>query len=161
MSNRDSPSKVIATNRRAAHDYEVLESLEAGLVLRGTEIKSLRVGRVNLREAYARIEHGETWLLGAHIAPYEAGNRYNHDPQRPRKLLLHRQQIARLAGMVAQRGLTLVPLKLYIKNDVAKLELAVARGRRAFDKRAVLAEREAQREMERALKVSTLPRRVR
>lgn len=149
---------VLALNRKAYHDYQIQESLEAGLILTGTEIKSVRAGKVNLRDAYARPERGELWLLNMHIAPYEAGNRYNHEPTRPRKLLLHRGQIDRLVGQVSQKGLTLVPLKLYIRNHVAKLELALARGKKLYDKREVLARHEAQREMERASKVSRLRR---
>ena len=144
--------KVIATNRKALHDYEILERLEAGLVLTGTEIKSIRAGRANLREAYARPEGGELWLVGAHIAQYPQGGIYNHEPTRPRKLLLHGDQIGRLSGAVAQKGLTVVPLRLYIRNHVAKVELGVARGRRQYDKRKVIARRDAEREMQQALR---------
>jgi len=121
-------------------------------VLSGTEIKSIRAGRANLAEAYARIERGEAWLIGAHIAPYEQGNRNNHEPTRVRKLLLHRDQIAELAGKTQRKGLTLVPLKLYIRDGMAKLELGVARGRQTHDKRRVIAERDARRELERTTK---------
>src|SRR5438105_3490800 len=113
--------KLIAANRRVYHDYHVEETLEAGIVLTGTEIKSLRAGHVNLREAYVRIEKGEAWLLNCHIPPYEQGNRNNHEPMRRRKLLLHREQINRLLGKVNEKGLTIVPLRLYIRNDVAKV----------------------------------------
>ncbi len=145
-------SKTISVNRKAYHDYDILESLEAGIVLTGTEIKSIRAGRVNIRDAYARPEGGELWLVNAHIAAYEAGSRYNHEPNRPRKLLLHRRQINQLVGMATRKGLTLVPLKLYIKRGVAKLELGVARGKRLHDKREAMARRETDREIERALK---------
>ena len=145
-------SKTIAVNRKAYHDYHILESLEAGIVLTGTEIKSIRAGRVNIRDAYARPEDGELWLFNAHIAAYEAGSHYNHEPNRPRKLLLHRRQINQLTGMTTQKGLTLVPLRLYIRRGVAKVELAVARGKRLHDKREAMARRETDREIERALK---------
>lgn len=146
------PDKTVAVNRRARHEYAVDETLEAGLVLSGTEIKSIRAGRVNLAEAYARIEHGEAWLIGAHIAPYEQGNRNNHEPTRVRKLLMHRDQIAELIGRTQAKGYTLVPLKLYIRNGMAKLELGVARGKKAHDKRRTIAERDMRRELERSHK---------
>lgn len=145
-------SKTITVNRKAYHDYHILETLEAGIVLSGTEIKSIRAGRVNIRDAYARPQDGELWLYNAHIAPYQPGSYYNHEPNRRRKLLLHRRQIDELAGMVTQKGLTLVPLKLYIKRGIAKLELGMARGKKLHDKREALARREAQREIERALR---------
>ena len=143
------PDKTVAVNRRARFEYAVEETLEAGIVLTGTEIKSIRAGRANLAEAYARIEHGEAWLIGAHIAPYEQGNRNNHEPTRTRKLLLHRDQIAELAGRTQAKGFTLVPLKLYIRDGMAKLEMGIARGRKAYDKRRVIAERDALRELQR------------
>jgi SsrA-binding protein len=146
------PDKTVAVNRRARHEYAVDETLEAGLVLTGTEIKSIRAGRVSLAEAYARIERGEAWLIGAHIAPYEQGNRNNHEPIRTRKLLLHRDQIAELVGRTQAKGFTLVPLKLYIRNGMAKLELGVARGKKEHDKRRAIAERDMRRELERATK---------
>ena len=146
------PDKTVAVNRRARHEYAVEETLEAGIALTGTEIKSIRAGRVNLAEAYARIEKGEAWLIGAHIAPYEQGNRNNHEPTRTRKLLLHRDQIAELIGRTQAKGFTLVPLKLYIRNGMAKLEIGVARGKKAYDKRRTIAERDARRELERATK---------
>jgi SsrA-binding protein len=145
-------SKTITVNRKAYHDYHILESLEAGIVLTGTEIKSIRAGRVNIRDAYARPEDGELWMCNAHIAAYEAGSHYNHEPNRPRKLLLHRRQIDELIGMATQRGLTLVPLKLYITRGIAKLELGVARGKKQYDKRETMARRDTDREIERALK---------
>ena len=145
-------TKTIAVNRKAYHDYEVLESLEAGIALMGSEIKSIRAGRVNIRDAYAKPEGGELWLVNAHIAAYEAASRFGHEPNRPRKLLLHRRQINELAGMVTQKGLTLVPLKLYIKRGVAKLDLGVARGKRLHDKREAIARRDTEREIGRALR---------
>jgi SsrA-binding protein len=146
------PDKTVAVNRRARHEYAVEETLEAGIALTGTEIKSIRAGRVNLAEAYARIEKGEAWLIGAHIAPYEQGNRNNHEPTRTRKLLLHRDQIAELLGRTQAKGFTLVPLKLYIRNGMAKLEIGIARGKKAYDKRRTIAERDARRELERSTK---------
>jgi SsrA-binding protein len=146
------PDKTVAVNRRARHEYAVEETLEAGIALTGTEIKSIRAGRVNLAEAYARIEKGEAWLIGAHIAPYEQGNRNNHEPTRTRKLLLHRDQISELVGRTQAKGFTLVPLKLYIRNGMAKLEIGIARGKKAYDKRRTIAERDARRELERSTK---------
>lgn len=142
--------KTVAVNRRAQHDYDILKRLEAGLVLKGTEVKSIRLGRVNLREAYARPEDGEMWLYNAHIAQYQAGQYGSHEPTRKRKLLLHRKQILELSRELATgTGLTLVPLRLYLKNGLAKIELGLARGRRKYDKRAAIAKREAQRQIER------------
>ena len=142
----------IALNRRALYNYEILERHEAGLVLTGSEIKSVRAGRVDLSDGYARPENGELWLVNAHIASYSQGGIYNHDPLRPRKLLLHKDQIAGLAAGVGRKGLTIVPLRLYIKGHVAKVELGLARGRRQYDKRKVIAQRDADREMERAMR---------
>ncbi|HKZ09064.1 MAG TPA: SsrA-binding protein SmpB [Methylomirabilota bacterium] len=139
--------KVIATNRKARHDYEILETYEAGLVLRGTEVKSLREGQVNFKDSYAAINGNEAWLIGCHIAPYHHGTDANHDPDRSRKLLLHRREIARLLGKTAERGLTLVPLRLYFKEGRAKLEVGLARGKKVYDKRATIKEREARREV--------------
>lgn len=144
-------TKVVATNRKAAHDYFLEDRLEAGLVLRGSEIKSIRAGRVSLKEAHVRIEHGEAWLVNAHIAPYDPASIQNHDPRRPRKLLLHRKQIQRSFDELRQRGYTLVPTKLYLKHGRAKVEIALARGKRQYDKRRELSEREAAREIERGL----------
>lgn len=146
------PEKTVALNRRARYDYAVEQTLEAGIVLTGTEIKSIRAGRVNLGDAYARIEHGEAILVGAHIAPYEQGNRYNHEPLRTRKLLLHRDQIAELAGLSQAKGLTIVPLRLYLRNGLAKLELGVARGKKTHDKRRTISERDVRRELQRETK---------
>ena len=144
--------KLIADNRKARHDYDILDTVEAGLVLTGTEIKSIRLGRANIREAYARPEDGELWLHGMHIAEYPGGSRYNHNPGRPRKLLLHKEQMADLIAQVAQKGLTLVALRLYIKNRVAKVELALAKGRKLYDKRQAIAKREVEREIQRAVR---------
>ena len=146
------PDKTVAVNRRAHHQYAIEETLEAGLALTGTEIKSIRAGRVNLAEAYARIERGEAWLIGAHIAPYEQGNRNTHEPTRTRKLLLHRDQIAELVGRTQAKGFTLVPMKLYIRNGMAKLEIGIGRGKKEFDKRRTIAERDARRDLERSTK---------
>jgi SsrA-binding protein len=141
--------KVIATNRKAYHDYFIEETLEAGLVLTGTEIKSVRGGRVNLRDSYVRIERGEAWLLNVHIAPYEQGSRYNVNPTRDRKLLLHRPEILRLQGKAQAKGMTIVPLRVYLRGNRAKVELALAKGKRQYDKREAIAQRDAEREMER------------
>ena len=142
--------RAIATNRRARHDYEILETVEAGLVLRGTEVKSLRDGLVNFKDSYASVRNGEGWLLGCHINPYSHGTDANHDPERDRKLLLHKREIARLSGKISERGLTLVPLRLYFKDGRAKVELGLARGRKLHDKRSALREREVRREMDKA-----------
>ncbi|MBI2854634.1 MAG: SsrA-binding protein SmpB [Chloroflexi bacterium] len=150
MSKQD---RVITANRKAYHDYSILESVEAGVVLTGTEIKSLREGRVNIREAYVKPAGGELWLVNAHIAQYASGTRYNHDPYRDRKLLLHRDQIARLIGAVSQKGLTLVPLKIYIKRGLAKVEVGLAKGKRLYEKREAIARRETERELHREVKL--------
>jgi len=144
--------RTIATNRKAYHDYHIEETIEAGIVLTGTEIKSIREGKVNLRDGFAIIRDGEVWLLNVHIAPYSGGNRMNHEPKRERKLLLHRREINRLAGRVQEKGWTLVPLRLYLKDNIAKVELALVRGKRQYDKRQAIAKREAEREMRRSMK---------
>jgi len=149
---RPSGEKLIVDNRRARHDYHLLDRVEAGLALTGTEVKSLRDGRASLQQAYAEVRGDEAWLVGAHISVYDQGGRENHDPDRDRKLLLRRKEIDSIAGRVRERGLTLVPTKLYFRNGRAKVELALARGREQRDKRRDLAKREAQRDMERALK---------
>jgi SsrA-binding protein len=141
----------ICRNRRATHDYEILDRLECGIVLVGTEVKSLRAGHASLEDAYARVDDGEVWLLGAEIPEYEYGNRLNHKPKRPRKLLLHRREIDRFAGKASEKGLTLVPLRMYFREGKAKVELAVARGKRAHDKRESLKQAEAKRQIDRAL----------
>jgi SsrA-binding protein len=145
-------TKLIAQNKKAFHDFFIEETLETGMVLTGTEVKSLRDGRANMRDSYAVIREGELWVLGLHISPYEMGNINNHDPVRERKLLAHKAQIKRLMGKVQATGFTLVPTKLYFKDGRAKLELGVAKGKTLFDKRHTLAKREADREMERALR---------
>ena len=140
--------KVIATNRKAFHNFSILETYEAGLVLRGTEVKSLREAQVNFKDCYATIDDGEAWLVGCHISPYHHGSDANHEPERRRKLLLHRREIGRLLGKVAERGLTLLPLRLYFKGGRVKVELGLARGKKLHDKRATLREREVRREMD-------------
>jgi SsrA-binding protein len=143
--------KTVVSNRRARHEYDIVETVEAGLVLTGTEIKSLRAGKAQLQDAYARVENGEAWLHNMHISPYDQGNRFNVAALRTRKLLLHRQEIDRLLGRAQECGLTLIPLSVYLKNGFAKVELAVARGRKLYDKREAIAEREARRDQERAM----------
>jgi SsrA-binding protein len=151
-SNKSNPG-VVAENRKARHDYDVEETVEAGLVLTGSEIKSVRAGRVNLRGSFARVINDEVFLFEAHISPYEqSGTYFNHDPTRRRKLLLHRREISRLDGLVRQKGMTLVPLRIYFKGRRAKLELAVARGKKNYDRREDIAKRESQRDIERAMK---------
>jgi SsrA-binding protein len=144
--------KTVATNRKAYHNYHIGESVEAGIALTGTEIKSVREGKVSLADAYVRPEAGELWLVNAHIARYDAGSYMSHQPTRPRKLLLHRKQIESLTGRVVERGFTLLPLRLYIKDSLAKVEVALARGKKLYDKRAAIARHETEREIERAIK---------
>jgi SsrA-binding protein len=144
--------KTIAVNRKAQHDYHVLETVEAGIVLTGTEIKSIRAGKVSLREAYARPDKGELWLLGAHISHHPGGGPYNHEPTRPRKLLLHRKEITAIIGKSEQKGLTIVPLKLYLKKGLAKVELGIAKGKKLYDKRESIRRKETAREMDRTVK---------
>jgi SsrA-binding protein len=150
MPRDESADKVVAQNRRASHDYAILETIEAGLVLSGTEVKSLRQGKASLAEAYATVENGEAIVRQLHIPPYEQGNRWNLDPVRPRKLLLHRTEIDKLSRAVAQKGQTLIPLRLYFTRGRAKLLLGVAKGRKTHDRRHAIADREARREMDRA-----------
>ena len=146
------PDQTIALNRRARHEFSIEDSLEAGIVLSGTEIKSIRAGKVNLADAFARIERGEAWLVGAHIAPWEGGNRQNHEPKRDRKLLLHRNQIDQLLGRTKAKGLTLIPLKIYITaRGKAKLELGLGKGKQLYDRRREIAARDSRREVEREL----------
>jgi SsrA-binding protein len=147
---RDPSEKLVAQNRRASHDYFILETFEAGLVLAGTEVKSLRAGKASLAESYAGIEHGEVVVRQLHIPPYAQGNRWNLDPVRPRKLLLHRREIAALKAAIERKGLTVVPLRLYFRNGYAKLLVGIAKGKKAHDKRHAIAERDAKREMARA-----------
>lgn len=144
--------KVIARNKKATHEYHVLETFEAGVVLAGPEVKSVRAGKVSLAEAFARVENGEVWLHGLHISPYEPASRWNADPIRPRKLLLQRRQIRKLIGATQEQGYTLVPLDLYIRAGYVKLTLALARGKKLYDKREALKRKESQREMERAVR---------
>ncbi len=144
--------ETVALNRKARHNYLITDTFEAGLVLTGTEIKSIRAGKVNLADAYARVERGEAWLMNAHIAPFEQGNRYNHEPRRDRKLLLHRAQIDQLMGRAAAKGLTVVPLRLYLSDrGRAKVELGLARGKQLHDRRRDIAERQSRRDVEREL----------
>jgi SsrA-binding protein len=146
------PDKTIALNRRARHEFSIEDSIEAGIALSGTEIKSIRAGKVSLADAYARIERGEAWLVGAHIAPWEGGNRFNHEPKRDRKLLLHRAQIDQLLGKTKAKGLTLIPLKLYItERGKAKLELGLGKGKQLYDRRRDIAARDAKRDLDREL----------
>jgi SsrA-binding protein len=153
MAQQDSgQEKTVCVNRRARHDYFIEETYEAGLVLTGSEVKSLREGKANLKDSYGRILKGEAFLLNAHISPYSAANQFNHEPTRTRKLLLRKQEIRRLTGRVQVRGLTLIPLKLYFKNGRAKVELALAKGKKFYDKREVLKQKDARREVERSLK---------
>ena len=148
---REAGEKTVATNRRARHDYLIEERFEAGVVLTGSEVKSLRQGRASLSDSYGRVEDGEVWLENFHIPPYEAGEKRGYDPKRRRKLLLHRAEIERLVGKTAERGLTLVPMRVYFKHGLAKIEIGLGRGKRAYEKRQAIAEREHRREMDQAL----------
>jgi SsrA-binding protein len=143
--------KTIATNRKAHHDYLIEDTFEAGLVLQGSEIKALRAGEVNLRDSYAAVREGELWLLNAHIAPYKQASYQNHEPRRERKLLMHRREINRLTGKLQEKGLTLIPLQIYLKNGRAKIQLGLGRGKKVYDKRQTLRQRDDQRQIERAL----------
>jgi SsrA-binding protein len=144
--------KIVATNRKAYHNYHLMDNVEAGIALSGTEIKSIRAGRVSLGDAYVRPEGGELWLLNAHIARYEAGSYLSHAPNRPRKLLLHRKEIDGLTRQLQEKGLTLIPLRLYIKDSVAKVEITLAKGKKLYDKRESITRREVKRDIERAVK---------
>lgn len=144
--------KVIAQNKKANHDYFIEETYETGIVLQGTEIKSLRNGRANLKDSYARVHNGEMFLYNLHISPYEQGNRHNHDPLRTRKLLLHKKEISKLIGLTKEEGYALVPLKIYLKNGYAKLLLGLGRGKKKYDKREDLKKKEAKRDIERAFR---------
>ena len=152
--------KTVATNRKAYHNYHIGESVEAGIALTGTEIKSIRGGRVSLGDAYVRPEAGELWLQNAHIARYEAGSYMSHEPKRPRKLLLHRKQIDSLASQVLEKGVTLVPIRLYLKDSKAKVAVALAKGKKLYDKRETIARREIEREIGRLTKKDKLERRT-
>ncbi|HET7522065.1 MAG TPA: SsrA-binding protein SmpB [Bacillales bacterium] len=147
-----SEGRTLAQNRKARHDYFIEETYEAGIVLRGTEIKSIRKGSVNIKDAFARIKEGEMFLHNMHISPYEQGNRYNHDPVRTRKLLMHRKEIDKLFGATKEKGYSLVPLKVYIKNGYAKVLIGLAKGKKKYDKRETLKRKTAQREVERAMR---------
>jgi SsrA-binding protein len=144
--------KVVATNRKASHEYFLLESLEAGIALQGSEIKSIRAGQISLAEAFVEIDGQEAWLVDAHVAPYEQASHFNHEPRRPRKLLLHKSEIRRLWDEVRKKGVTIVPTKVYLKDGRAKVEIAVAKGKKLYDKRESIAKRDAEREMERQLR---------
>lgn len=144
--------KPVVDNRRARHEYHIKENFEAGMVLVGTEVKSLRMGKGNLQDAYAVVKSGEVWVNNFHISPYEKGNQFNHDPLRPKKLLLNRREINRLTGLQKEKGYTLIPLKIYFKNGLAKMDLAVAVGKKLYDKRNDLAARDAKRDVERVIK---------
>lgn len=144
--------KLFAKNRKAYHDYSLEETFETGMVLTGTEVKSIRQGRANLKDSYARVENGQVYVLNMHISPYEQGNRFNHEPLRKRKLLLHRREINRLIGLTREKGYTLIPTKMYSHKGFIKLEIALARGKKQYDKRDALHEKEAKREVERAFK---------
>lgn len=143
--------KVVATNRKAKFEYFLLETYEAGIALRGSEIKSIRAGQISLKEAYVRVTEREAWLMDAHIAPYAQANRFNHDPRRPRRLLLHKREIRKLWNEVRQKGVTIIPTKVYLKNGRAKVEIALARGKKLHDKRRAIAKRDAERELQRQL----------
>ena len=147
-----SGEKVLAQNKKATHDYFIEETFETGIVLTGTEIKSIRAGKVNLRDSYARVERGEVFLYSMHISPYEAGNRFNHDPLRTRKLLLHRGEIRKLIGATKEQGYSLVPLRLYLQGGYCKVQLALAKGKKNYDKREAVARRDANREIARAFR---------
>ena len=151
-STKETSQKAVTVNRRARREYFIDESFEAGIVLLGSEVKSLRDGRANLADSYARVDKGQVFLVNSHISPYPAANMFNHEPTRPRKLLLHKREISRLTGKVKERGLTLIPLKLYFKDGRAKVELGLARGKKLYDKRATVKEKMVRREMERSMK---------
>jgi SsrA-binding protein len=151
----ETPQRITISNRKARHDYFIIEVLEAGIVLTGTEVKSLRKGNANLQDSYAELRSGEVWLEGMHISPYEQGNINNHDPRRKRKLLLQRKQIRKLIGGMKEKGLTLIPLSIYFKGPYAKVELALARGKKSYDKRDAIAKRDAERDIARARRSRT------
>lgn len=153
MNHKRAAMGAVINNRKARHDYHIIDTIEAGIALRGSEVKSLRLGRANLRDGYARVENGEVVLYNMHISPYDKASHYNHEPKRPRKLLLHKREIGRLADAVREKGYTLIPLKTYFtQKGLAKVELALAKGKRKYDKREAIARRDAQREMARAVK---------
>lgn len=145
--------KIVATNRRAKHEYFILDQYEAGLVLRGSEVKSIRAGQVSIAEAYVRTDGNEAWLVDAHTAPYEQASIYNHEPRRPRKLLLHRKELDELWDAVRKKGVTIIPTKVYLKDGLAKVEIAIARGKKLYDKREAIAKKDLQRELERRVRL--------
>jgi len=151
----ETPQRITISNRKARHEYFIIEALEAGIVLTGTEVKSLRQGNANLQDSYAELRSGEVWLEGMHVSPYEHGNINNHDPRRKRKLLLQRKQIRKLIGRMKEQGMTLIPLSVYFKGQFAKVELALARGKKSFDKRETIAKRDAERDIARARRSRT------
>jgi SsrA-binding protein len=144
--------KVVATNRKARHDYFLLDTYEAGIALLGSEIKSIRAGQISIKEAYVRVDGEEAWLVEAHVSPYDPANRYNHEPRRPRKLLLHKKEIQDLYDQVRKKGVTIIPLRVYLKDGRAKVEIAAARGKRNYDKRQEIAKKDAQREIDRQIR---------
>jgi len=146
------PSNLLAQNKKAGHDYNILETYEAGIALSGTEIKSVRAGKVNLKDGFARIRNGEAWLENVHISPYKEGNQFNADPLRNRKLLLHKKEISKLTGVVQEKGTTLIPLRMYLKHGYAKVLIGVGQGKKLYDKRETLKRKDQDREMQRALK---------
>ena len=150
---KKSGDRLVTENRKARHDYEILETFEAGMVLTGSEVKSLRAGRANLKDSYARIDRGEAFLLNAHISPYAAASHFGHEPERNRKLLLHRSEIDKLNGRIQERGLTVIPLKIYFKNGRAKVLIGVGRGKKSYDKRESIKKREMERDADRAMRV--------
>ncbi|NME41818.1 SsrA-binding protein SmpB [Lactobacillus agilis] len=153
MAKKSSPKdKPLAQNKKASHNYHILDTIEAGIVLTGTEIKSIRAARINLKDGFAQIKNGEAWLMNVHISLYDQGNQFNHDPLRNRKLLLHKKQINQLAGEISKKGVTLVPLKVYIKNGFAKVLLGLAQGKHDYDKRESIKKRDQEREIRRTLK---------
>ena len=153
MAKKNNPKdKPLAQNKKASHDYHILDTIEAGIVLTGTEIKSIRAARINLKDGFAQIKNGEAWLMNVHISLYDQGNQFNHDPLRNRKLLLHKKQINQLAGEISKKGVTLVPLKVYIKNGFAKVLLGLAHGKHDYDKRESIKKRDQEREIRRTLK---------
>jgi SsrA-binding protein len=148
----EKPRKVISDNRRARHEYEILETFEAGIELSGTEVKSLRQGKANLQDSFARVEENELWLYNCHISPYDHGNRFNHDPIRKRRLLMHHKQILKIKSRMQEKGLTLIPLKLFFKGNWAKLDLALSRGKQLYDKRDSIKQRDSQRQLDRLVR---------
>ncbi len=156
----DNAIKVVSTNRKARHDYHIEDSFEAGIVLTGTEVKSIRNSKVNLKDSYAKVEGTELFLYNMHVSPYDPGNRFNHDPVRTRKLLAHKAEIGRLAGKVKEKGYALIPLKIYLRQGLVKVELGLARGKKKYDKRRDIAERDRKREMERDMKDKAIKEKI-